>query len=69
MITSDSSAILAKDGSISLTPSNGIVTANGEMHATGDVISGYGSGGQVSGLHHMHPTAEPGAPSMPTPDT
>lgn len=76
-----SSVKLKKDGSIALSPASGknVVTESdllckGQLLATGDVFAGVTDTGEsvvtaggVSLQMHMHPTAAPGSPSVPTP--
>ena len=45
------------------------VLVEGDLHSTGAVVAGFGSGDQVTLQGHEHPTASPGGPSAPTAGT
>jgi len=56
---------MASDGSVTVTPGNGVLAVNGAIHATGDVVRGFGSGDQVTLGEHLHTVPGGGDTSAP----
>lgn len=67
--TNGNKVVLDSGGSITLTPSNNTVVINGDLHATGAVIAGYGGGGQVGLQTHVHTDPEGGNTGAPVAGT